>query len=106
VYSLKKFHGGSATVCLLCFKDKIVVQWYHYLLCHPSINRTEETIGQHFHWPIMREQITNDVLTCAICQTQKKQSKKYRLLPKKKQRQCHGTDYALISLVHIMLTAM
>jgi hypothetical protein len=23
--SLKKFHGGSATVHLLCFKDKIVI---------------------------------------------------------------------------------
>jgi hypothetical protein len=31
----------------------------------------------------MRDQITNDVLTCAICQTQKKQSKKYGLLPEK-----------------------
>ncbi len=92
VYSLKKFHGGGTTVCLLCFKDKIVVptsltkqivQWYHYLLCHPSINRTEETIGQHFYWLKMREQITNEVSTCAICQTQKKQSKKYGLLPEK-----------------------
>jgi hypothetical protein len=25
MYSLKKIHGGSTTVCLLCFKDKIVV---------------------------------------------------------------------------------
>jgi hypothetical protein len=59
-YSLKECHGGCTTVCLLCFKDKIVmptsltkwiVQWYHYLLCHPGINRTEETIGQHFYWP-------------------------------------------------------
>ncbi len=67
VYSLKKFHGGSTTVHLLCFKDKIViltsltkqiVQWHHCLLCHPSINRTEKTIGQHFYWPKMREQIT------------------------------------------------
>jgi hypothetical protein len=91
-YSLKKFHGGGATVCLLCFKDKIViptsltkqiVQWYHYLLCHPSINRTEEIIGQHFYWPEMRDQITNDISICAICQTQKKQSKKYGLLPEK-----------------------
>jgi hypothetical protein len=91
-YSLKKFHRGAATVRLLCFKDKIViptsltkqiVQWYHYLLCHPSINRTEETIGQHFYRPKMRDQVTNDVLTCAICQTQKKQSKKYGLLPEK-----------------------
>jgi hypothetical protein len=24
-YSLKKFHGGGATVHLLCFKDKIVI---------------------------------------------------------------------------------
>jgi hypothetical protein len=32
----------------------------------------------------MRDQITNDVLTCTICQTQKKQSKKYGLLPEKK----------------------
>ncbi len=62
-YSLKKFHGVGATVRLLCFKDKIVIptsltkqiiQWYHYLLCHPSINRTEETIGQHFYQPKMR----------------------------------------------------
>jgi hypothetical protein len=63
-YSLKKFHGGGTTVCLLCFKNKIVIltsltkwiiQWYHYLLCHPNINRTEETIGQHFYLPKMRE---------------------------------------------------
>jgi hypothetical protein len=31
----------------------------------------------------MRDQLTNDVSTCAICQTQKKQSKKYGLLPEK-----------------------
>ncbi len=40
MYSLKKFHGGGATVRLLCFKDKTViptsltkriVQWYNYL---------------------------------------------------------------------------
>jgi hypothetical protein len=24
-YSLKKFYGGGTTVCLLCFKDKIIV---------------------------------------------------------------------------------
>jgi hypothetical protein len=24
-YSLKKFHGGGNNVCLLCFKDKIVM---------------------------------------------------------------------------------
>jgi hypothetical protein len=106
--------GGGATVCLVCFKDKIVIptsltkriiQWYHYLLCHPGINRTEETIGQHFYWPKMRDQIMNDVLTCAICQTQKKQSKSMDFYLKKKQKQCHGTGYVSISSVHIISKA-
>jgi hypothetical protein len=69
----KSFMGGSTTVCLLCFKDEIViptsltkqiVQWYHDLLCHPSINRTEEQLVNIFFWPKMREQITNDIFTC------------------------------------------
>jgi hypothetical protein len=62
--------------------QKWIVQLYHYLLCHPGINRTNETIGQHFYWPKMRYQITKDVSTCTICQTQKKQSKEYGFLLK------------------------
>jgi len=31
----------------------------------------------------MRDQITSDVLTCAVCQKQKKQVRKYGLLPEK-----------------------
>jgi len=62
---------------------KQMIEWYHFLLCHPSINRTEETISQHFYWPKMRDQITNNILTRAICQKQKKQVKKYGLLPEK-----------------------
>jgi hypothetical protein len=54
----------------------------------------------------MREQITNNALTCAICQTQKKQSKKYGLLAKKDAEAMPWRDYASISLVHIILKAM
>jgi len=91
-YSLKEFHGGGRINRLLCYKDRIaipkrlqnrIVQWYHTTLCHPGINRTEETISQHFYWKNMRDQITRDVTTCAICQKQKKQRKKYGLLPEK-----------------------
>jgi hypothetical protein len=53
----------------------------------------------------MRDQIMNDISTCAICQTQKKQSKKYGLLPEKEAEKCHGIDYASISLVHIISKA-
>jgi hypothetical protein len=52
-YTLQDFHGGGKTTALICHKNKIVVPnclqkaeitWYHTTLCHPGINRTEETI--------------------------------------------------------------
>ena len=63
-YYIKDFHGGGKTRSLVCYNDKIVVptklqrhviDWYHTVLCHPGINRTEETIGQHLY--------------CALCLT-------------------------------------
>jgi hypothetical protein len=54
------------------------------LLCHPGINQTEEMISQHFYWKNMRDHITRDVSICGVCQKQKKQRKKYGLLPEKK----------------------
>ena len=63
--------------------QKRVVHWYHHVLCHPGINRTEETISQHFYWKNMRDHITRDVSSCGVCQRQKKQRKKYGLLPEK-----------------------
>ena len=92
MYHLKDFHGGGKTLSLICFKDKIVVptllqkhviNWYHTLLCHPGINRTEETISQHLWWPKMRDHITNYVSSCPTCQRNKRHQKKYGLLPPK-----------------------
>ena len=57
--------GEEKTRSLVCYNDKIVVptqlqrhviDWYHTVLCHPGINRTEETISQHLYWPKMRDQ--------------------------------------------------
>ena len=76
----------------MCFNDKIVVpnklqkhvvDWYHTVLCHPGINRTEETISQHLYWPKMRDQITNYVQACPTCQKNKRKVKKYGWLPPK-----------------------
>ena len=91
-YHLKDFHGGGITRSLVCYKDKIVVpnklqkhviDWYHTTLCHPGINRTEETIAQHLYWPKMRSQITGHVQTCPYCQRNKRKVKKYGWLPPK-----------------------
>ena len=92
LYHLKDFHGGGKTTSLICFKEKIVIpkllqrhviSWYHTLLCHPGINRTEETIGQHLWWPKMRDQITNYVHSCPTCQRNKRKHKKYGHVPPK-----------------------
>jgi hypothetical protein len=58
-YQIKNFHGGGGTRSLVCYKDKIVVpkklqkhvvDWYHTVLCHLGINRTEESVAQHLFW--------------------------------------------------------
>ena len=91
-YHLHSFHGGGKTWSLACYKDKIVIpkllqkhviSWYHTLLCHPGINRTEESIAQHLWWPKMRDQITNYVTSCPTCQRNKRKNKKYGHLPPK-----------------------
>ena len=87
LYKSKKFHGGGKVRQIACFKDKIVVpknlqkhivDWYHTTLCHPGINRTEETIGQHLWWPKMRMHITDHVRSCSTCQGNKRKHKASR----------------------------
>jgi len=53
------------------------------VLCHPGINRTEESIAQHLYWPKMRDQITNYVKSCPTCQKNKRKVLKYGWLPPK-----------------------
>ena len=60
-----------------------MIDWYHTVLCHPGMNRTEETISQHLWWPKMREQITNYVRACPTCQLNKHKYKHYGHLPPK-----------------------
>ena len=83
---------GGTTRQLICVKDKIVVpkllqkhviDWYHTVLCHPGMNRTDETISQHLWWPKMREQIMNYVRACCSCQFNKHKHKHYGHLPPK-----------------------
>ena len=91
-FAMKEFHAGEKSTSLICYNGKIVIpnllqkhviNWYHTTLCHPGINRTEETIGQHLWWPKMRDHITNYVKICPLCQRNKRRQKKYGLLPPK-----------------------
>ena len=91
-YELKDFHGGGKSFSLVCYKDKIVVpkllqrhitDWYHTMLCHPGINRTEETISQHLWWPEMRKTIRQLCEVCPTCQKNKRDNPKFGHLPPK-----------------------
>jgi cleavage and polyadenylation specificity factor subunit 1 len=90
-FSMQKFHGGELS--LIVNKDgKIfipkplqtkIVQWYHTYLCHPGLNRTEETIRQHFYWNNLRATVQEVCGKCPTCQKTKRDSKKYGHLPPK-----------------------
>lgn len=91
-FHLKTFHGGGKKRTLICYKDKIVVpdsqqkrvvNWYHHQLCHPGINRTEETIKQHFWWQSLRDDVQSICSRCNVCQVTKKSTKHYGHLPEK-----------------------
>ena len=91
-YEIKVFHGGGKQRPLICYQDKIVmprslqkrcVKWYHEMLLHPGLNRTEETIRQHFYWKDLRDHVKDIVSRCPTCQLTKKKHLKYGLLPPK-----------------------
>ena len=63
--------------------QKHVIDWYHTVLCHPGIKRTNETIAQHLYWPTMHEQIQNFVQACPNCQKNKQKQTRYGHLPPK-----------------------
>ena len=77
---------------VLLYKDKIlipvslrknVLQWYHEMLRHPGVERTEQTIRQHLIWPGLSADVATHVAACVQCQRCKKARKKYGHLPPK-----------------------
>ena len=96
-YHVKEFkvvptRGGAKTRPLICREDKIcipsalqkrIADWYHYNLCHPGENRTEQTLRQHFYWRNMRDDVHDLCKKCKNCQLNKKRHQKYGHLPEK-----------------------
>ena len=91
-YALTTFRGGEKYYQLVTKDEKIVipqpltkriVTWYHDQLGHAGITRTEATIRQHLWWKDMRKDIEKYVNTCHVCQINKKNKKKFGLLPAK-----------------------
>ena len=60
-----------------------ILSWYHINLCHPGVDRTEETIRRNFVWVNLREDVRAYINKCDPCQRLKKHTKKYGELPPK-----------------------
>jgi hypothetical protein len=91
-FALKAFDGGGKRTDLVSHNDRIVVptslrrkrvNWYHNQLCHPGINRTEQTIRQQFTWPRLSKHVQEACSRYDTCQLTKKAKKKYGKLPAK-----------------------
>jgi hypothetical protein len=91
-YQVKAFRGGGKKRDLICRNDKIVipstlqrrvVEWYHYVLCHPGETRTEQTLRQYLWWNNLRNDVHDVCTKCHICQKTKRTTKKYGHLPAK-----------------------
>eukprot|EP00980_Cylindrotheca_fusiformis_P020525 scaffold7585_cov72-Cylindrotheca_fusiformis.AAC.2 len=88
----KQVRGGSKCYDIVFQNDKIVVplslrqrliKWYHEVLMHPGLNRTEQTIRMHFTWPKLRSDVEKICKHCRTCQLAKKTRIKYGYLPPK-----------------------
>ena len=91
-YKFQTFHAAGKKIDLIVNKDKIVipkslqhrtVEWYHQQLCHPGINRTEESIRQHFTWTNLHDDVEKVCKKCDTCQRTKRSYTKYGKLPPK-----------------------
>ena len=92
VYVETVYPCGDKQYTLITKNDKIVipkalqkraVEWYHEALMHPGKNRTELTIGQHFCWKGLHNDVEAVLNRCQQCQLYKPASKKLGLLPPK-----------------------
>jgi hypothetical protein len=77
--------------------QKAGISWYHTMLCHPGINRTEETIGQHLWWPNIRDHITNYVKIAQYAKTIK-DNKRIWINPTKRS-QSYTRDRQCVDLI-------
>ena len=72
-------------------KPKMLIEWYHNVLCHPSETRTELTFGQHFYWKGVQKSairaqksVHNICSKCHTCQFRKRNKRNYGKLPFKR----------------------
>ena len=107
LYDKKEFKFADETYNLIVREGKIcipknlvkrAIDWYHQTLAHPGETRMELTLGQHYHWKGMHEDIKLACKRCHVCQLTKPKQKKYAHLPEK-QAEVHPWHTVCIDLI-------
>lgn len=63
---------------------KSLLEWFHFMLCHPGYQRMKATIKRLYVWRGLQEDVKRYVRTCHTCQMSKEtNTNKYGLLPEK-----------------------
>ena len=75
-----------------------IIAWYHEYLCHPGVNRSEQSIRQTMYWPNLTADVKNHVKKCLECQKCKKTRKPYGHLPAK-EAEIHPWQVVQVDLV-------
>ena len=101
---MKIFNQGNKSRKILVNKNnKMLVpeslqqhamEWHHANLMHPGLIHAESTARQHSHWKTLREDVRKHIWRCDVCQRLKKRQTKHGLSPEKRQKPCHGNNYA------------
>ena len=44
--------------------QKYAIKWYHKYLLHPGVDCTDDTIGKHYYWDIIRDDMRTQIRVC------------------------------------------
>jgi hypothetical protein len=76
-----------------------LMEFYHETLRHPGIVRMSNSLWMNFAWPTLKEDVTEYVENCTICQKFKKNQKHYGHLPKADPRTLIPWDTVAVDLI-------
>ena len=103
-YSMKTIENKD----LIMYKGKIYIpdslknrlmDWYHTHLVHPGSTRMLHSIQATMHWHGIRKDVEKYVRTAMYVNVARKTRKNMDIYLQRKQRQLHGKELMLISLV-------
>ena len=75
-----------------------ILEWYHTLLSHPGVNRTERTIAKLFYIPNLRASVEAYIQRCDACQRRKATNQRVAQLAPREDN-CYPFEEVAVDLI-------